>query len=106
MHAVVWLVCDHGALQSRFRGASAFRTNCREVAYVTMNSPPGGKTSRGCHPELWSAAACCRFGSSQLAGGELFPRLKSRRASSRGGKRQLAAALARASLLAGNCSLG
>src|SRR5208337_1411290 len=43
--------------------------------------------------ELWSAAACCRFGASQLAGGELCSRSKLPRASSRGGRRQQAAAL-------------
>ena len=64
----------------------------REVGDAYMKSPPRriyatrGKTRRGCHLELWSAAACCRFGSSQLAGGEFFPRLKSRRASSQGRK--------------------
>ena len=35
---------------------------------------------------LWSAAACCRFGASQLAGWELCPRLKFPQASSRPGK--------------------
>ena len=42
---------------------------------------------------LWSAAACCRFGVSQLAGWELCPRLKFPQASPRAGKRQQAAAL-------------
>src|SRR5271157_5101673 len=43
--------------------------------------------------ELWSAAACCRFSTSQLAGWDLCKRSKLARASSRRGKRQQAAAL-------------
>ena len=76
MHAAVWHVCDHVALKSHFRGASAFRTNCREVAYVTKGCVrhPAGKPVEAVILSfgVGSAAADCRFGSSQLAGGELF----------------------------------
>jgi hypothetical protein len=61
---------------------SPLRSNRPVGVGVTKSTDLGGVAN------LWTAAACCRFGPSQLAGCKIAARLGFPRASSRSGKRQ------------------
>ena len=90
-------------VRTAFREGLARTSHHEFSAFLGKSRQPAKKAFLQASAKLWSAAACCRFFASQLAGGHYssFPpdgtgigwAFEDPRASSRVGKRQQAAAL-------------